>query len=289
MSELRVALAQVNPCVGDIAGNSTLVRSQCAAADAKGARLVLFPEMVMTGYPIEDLALRGSFQRAAAAAVDALAAGLAEDGLGHLTVIVGTLGVAASGRPFNQAAVLRDGEVIARYNKHHLPNYGVFDERRIFAAGEDPCVIDVDGHRIGLAICEDIWVDGGTVAQVADANVDLLAVLNGSPFEEGKGRVRTDLARRRAAEVGAPVAYVNLWGGQDDLVFDGHSFIVGPDGAWLANAVGFEDALLVWDLPAADAPPPLARWSTSPPIPSRCTGRASRVFGITSSRTGSGR
>ncbi|WP_084078104.1 NAD+ synthase [Demequina sp. NBRC 110057] len=254
MSELRVALAQVNPCVGDIAGNSTLVRSRCQEADAAGARLVVFPEMVMTGYPIEDLALRESFQRAAAAAVDSLASGLADDGLGHLTVIVGTLGVAASGRPFNQAAVLRGGEVIARYNKHHLPNYGVFDERRIFASGEDACVVEVDGRRVGVAICEDIWVDGGTVAQVADAGVDLLAVLNGSPFEEGKGRVRTDLARRRAAEVGAPLAYVNLWGGQDDLVFDGHSFIVGADGSWLANAPGFEDALLVWDLPAADAP-----------------------------------
>ncbi|WP_084101113.1 NAD+ synthase [Demequina sp. NBRC 110051] len=253
MADLRIALAQVNPCVGDIAGNSALIREQVRAADAAGAGLIVFPEMVMTGYPIEDLALRGSFQRAAAAAVASLAADLAAEGLGHLTVVVGTLGVAASGRPFNQAAVLRGGEIIARYNKHHLPNYGVFDERRIFAQGEDPCVVDVDGRRVGIVICEDIWVDGGPVEQVAQQGVDLMVVLNGSPFEEGKGRVRTDLARRRAAEVAAPLAYVNLWGGQDDLVFDGHSFIVGADGAWLANAPGFEDALLTWDLPAADA------------------------------------
>ncbi|WP_084130595.1 NAD+ synthase [Demequina sp. NBRC 110055] len=253
MSDLRIALAQVNPCVGDIAGNAALVLDRCRAAEAAGARLVVFPEMVMTGYPIEDLALRESFQRAAAGAVESLAADLDAAGLGDLTVIVGTLGVAHSGRPFNQAAVLTGGAVVARYNKHHLPNYGVFDERRIFAAGEDPCVVEVEGRRVGVVICEDIWVDGGPVDQVAGEGVDLMVVLNGSPFEEGKGRVRTDLARRRAAEVAAPLAYVNLWGGQDDLVFDGHSFIVGADGAWLANAPGFEDALLTWDLPAADA------------------------------------
>ncbi|MFV0634886.1 NAD+ synthase [Demequina sp.] len=254
MPALRIALAQVNPCVGDIAGNAALVRDHAHAAAAAGAALVVFPEMVITGYPIEDLALRASFQRAAARAVDTLASDLEADGLGDLTVMVGTLGVAQSGRPFNQAAALRGGQVIAHYNKHHLPNYGVFDERRIFASGEDPCVVEVGGRRIGVVICEDIWVDGGPVEQVASANLDLLAVLNGSPFEEGKGRVRTDLARRRASEVGAPLAYVNLWGGQDDLVFDGHSFIVGADGAWLANAPGFDDALLVWDLPEADAP-----------------------------------
>jgi NAD+ synthase (glutamine-hydrolysing) len=255
MSGLTIALAQVNPCVGDIAGNATLVLSRAREAAAAGARVVAFPEMVITGYPIEDLALRESFQRAAEQAVQSLATDLVAHGLGHLTVILGTLGVNAAGHPTNDAVVMQNGAITARYSKHHLPNYGVFDERRIFASGTEPCVITVDGRRIGIVICEDIWQDGGPVAAMADSNINLLLVLNGSPFEEGKGRVRTDLARRRAAEVGAPLAYVNMWGGQDDLVFDGHSFIVAADGAWMANSPGFADALLLWDLPAAGQAP----------------------------------
>lgn len=254
MTTLRIALAQVNSCVGDIAGNSALVVQACRDAQAQGAALVVFPEMVMTGYPIEDLALRGSFQRASADAVEKLAATLAHEGMADLTVVVGTLGTSAEGRPLNEAAVLRGGDVLQRYAKHHLPNYGVFDERRIFATGNEPCVIEVAGKRVGIAICEDIWVDGGPVAELAALDIDLLAVLNGSPFEEGKGYIRTALVRQRASEVGAPVAYVNLWGGQDDLVFDGHSFIVDTDGTWMANAPGFEDALLVWDLPDSGTP-----------------------------------
>jgi NAD+ synthase (glutamine-hydrolysing) len=211
--------------------------------------------MVITGYPIEDLALRASFQRAAEHAVVSLAADLVAHGLGHLTVILGTLGVNTAAHPTNDAVVIENGAITARYSKHHLPNYGVFDERRIFAPGTKPCVITVDGRRIGVVICEDIWQDGGPVAAMAGADIDLLLVINGSPFEEGKGRVRTDLARRRAAEVGAPLAYVNMWGGQDDLVFDGHSFIVAADGEWMANSPGFADALLLWDLPAAGTPP----------------------------------
>jgi len=255
MPTLRIALAQVNPCVGDIAGNAALVLTACRVANDAGARLVLLPEMVVTGYPIEDLALRESFQRAAAAAVSAIASHLAAEGLGHLTVVLGSLGTAPDGRPTNRAHVITGGASVGHYDKHHLPNYGVFDERRIFTPGDSPCVIEVDGVRVGVVICEDIWQDGGPVAEMSRHDVQLLAVLNGSPFEEGKGRVRTELARRRAAEVNAPLAYVNLWGGQDDLVFDGHSFIVGADGAWLANAPGFEDALLVWDVPSEDESP----------------------------------
>ena len=255
MSSVPIALAQVNPCVGDIAGNAALVRARSREAAEAGARVVVFPEMVITGYPIEDLALRESFQRAAEHAVQSLATDLEADGLGALTVVIGTLGVNAEGRPTNDAVVIEHGAIAARYAKHHLPNYGVFDERRIFAPGSDDCVIEVDGRRLGIVICEDIWQDGGPVATMADANIDLLLVLNGSPFEEGKGRVRTDLARRRASEVGAPLAYVNLWGGQDDLVFDGHSFIVAADGAWVANSPGFADDLLLWELPAAGEAP----------------------------------
>lgn len=259
MSGLTIALAQVNPCVGDIAGNSALVLARTRDAATAGARIVAFPEMVVTGYPIEDLALRESFQRAAERAVVALAADLEAEGLGAMTVILGTLGVAADGRPTNDAVVIEHGKLTARYSKHHLPNYGVFDERRIFAAGEEPCVITVDNRRIGIVICEDMWQDGGPVEALAGADLDLLLVLNGSPFEEGKGIVRTDLARRRAAEVRAPLAYVNLWGGQDDLVFDGHSFIVAADGAWMANSPGFDDDMLLWELPVEGQTPRQSR------------------------------
>jgi len=256
MSDLKIALAQINTCVGDIAGNTALILDRCRASHALGAHLVAFPEMTTTGYPIEDLALRESFQRAAEGAVQDIAATLHAEGLGALTVVLGTLGVNTEGRPFNQAVVIQHGDVSARYNKHHLPNYGVFDERRIFAAGEDRCVIEVNGKRVGLVICEDIWQDGGPVSQMDDADVSLLLVLNGSPFEEGKGHIRTELAQRRALEVAAPVAYVNMWGGQDDLVFDGHSFIVGADGRLLAAAPGFTDALVLWDVPADHETPP---------------------------------
>lgn len=247
MAALRIALAQINPCVGDVTGNTALIREQCQAAAAEGAHLVVFPEMALTGYPVEDLALRESFQRAIAAALDDLALELAAAATKDLTVVIGGLGLNAAGRPQNQAITLRGGEVVSRYSKRHLPNYGVFDERRIFAPGDHASVIDVNGARVGLAICEDMWVD----CDYGDS-LDLLVVLNGSPFEEGKGHVRTELARTRAKEVDAPVAYVNLWGGQDDLVFDGHSFVVTPSGGLATAAAGFTDDLLLWDLPTPD-------------------------------------
>jgi NAD+ synthase (glutamine-hydrolysing) len=255
MPSLRLALAQINPCVGDFAGNARIILEHCRAAHAEGADVVAFPEMVITGYPIEDLALRKSFQRAAERAVKEVAASLAADGMGGMTVILGTLGTTPDGRPLNQAAVIEAGEVVARYTKHHLPNYGVFDERRIFAPGDATCVVGARGQRLGIVICEDIWQDGGPVSLMDDAEVAALVVLNGSPFEEGKGHIRRELAARRAREVKAPVAYVNMWGGQDDLVFDGQSFIVGANGALLASAPAFADALLLWDLPEDDAPP----------------------------------
>jgi NAD+ synthase (glutamine-hydrolysing) len=256
MPSLRLALAQVNPCVGDLDGNARIVLEHCRAAHAEGADVVALPEMVITGYPIEDLALRKSFQRAAERTVTEVAASLAADGMGDMTVILGTLGTTPDGRPVNQAVVIERGEVVARYTKHHLPNYGVFDERRIFAPGDATCVIEARGRRLGIVICEDIWQDGGPVSQMDDADVQLLVVINGSPFEEGKGHVRYELAARRAREVEAPLAYVNMWGGQDDLVFDGQSFVVGSDGTLLASAPAFADALLVWDVPEDHEAPP---------------------------------
>ncbi|SDS42245.1 NAD+ synthase [Paraoerskovia marina] len=262
MPELRIALAQVDTCVGDLDANSATVVEWTRRAAEAGADLVAFPEMTLTGYPIEDLALRGSFRRAAWDAAADVATRLAQDGLGNLTVVFGTVGTSGTGRahvgaahelPTNRAVVVRDGAVVTSYDKHHLPNYGVFDEFRIFEPGTDPCVVDVGGRRVGLLVCEDIWQDGPT-AQVADAGADLLLVINGSPFEEGKEHQRTELAARRAAQVGAPLAYVNMVGGQDDLVFDGGSFVASPDGEILATAPRFDEHLLLWTLPEDDAP-----------------------------------
>ena len=263
MPQLRVALAQVNPVVGDFAGNAALVVASTRAAAAAGAHVVAFPEMVLTGYPIEDLALRWSFQLASITALDTLAQTLATEGLGEVATIVGYLDLRDGGRdhplgtprgaPINAAAVLHGGHVVARYAKHHLPNYGVFDEFRYFVRGTDPCVVRIHGVDVALAICEDLWQEGGPVAQVRATGAGLLVVINGSPYEVHKDDTRLDLAARRAAEAGATLAYVNLVGGQDELVFDGDSLVVGPDGALIARAPQFEEDLLVvdLDLPAA--------------------------------------
>ena len=256
MAELRIALAQIDTCVGDLTGNAAAVADWTRKAADAGAQLVAFPEMTLTGYPIEDLALRASFQRAADSAVRALATELAETGLGDVTVVVGSVGTGGGSRPTNRAVVLRGGEVVAHYDKHHLPNYEVFDEARIFVPGEEPAVVDVDGVRVGLAICEDIWREGGTVEQLAEYGVDLLLVINGSPYEEGKTHLRLESAAARAAQVGAPLAYVNMVGGQDDLVFDGGSFVLDSDGTVLASAPQFVEHLLVWDATTTGAQQP---------------------------------
>ena len=252
MVALRIAMAQIDTCVGDVAGNAERILAWTATAAQAGAGLVAFPEMTITGYPIEDLALRDSFARAADRALDDVVTGLSDRGLDDVVVVLGTLGRTPEGRATNQAVVLHRGSVLARYDKHHLPNYGVFDEFRIFVAGEQGCVVGVAGRRVGVVICEDIWADGGPLPPMGGA--DLLVVLNGSPYEEGKVGVRTELAARRAAEVAAPVAYVNMVGGQDDLVFDGGSFVVAADGTLLARAPQFVEHLLVWDLPDAGQP-----------------------------------
>lgn len=255
MAELHIALAQVDATVGDLDGNAALVRRFVAEAAGEGAAVVVLPEMALTGYPIEDLALRGSFRRAAAARLALLARELAEDGHADVHVVVGTLGESADGRPTNDAAVLHSGTVAHVYTKHHLPNYGVFDEFRIFAAGDELVVIDVAGHRLGLAVCEDIWVDGGPVAEYAEHELDMLMVLNGSPYEFGKGALRRRMVGERAAQLGCPVAYVNLVGGQDDLVFDGHSFVLDAHGELVAASPGFVEDVLHVGLPRAGASP----------------------------------
>ena len=247
MPQLRVALAQVNACVGDLTGNADLVLRWAETAVQGGAHIVVLPEMMLTGYPVEDLALRRSFCLASRATLDGLAARLADAGCGEAAVVVGYLDRDDVGSR-NAAAVLHRGQVIASYAKHHLPNYGVFDEFRYFAAGTTLPVLRVHGLDVGIVICEDIWQDGGPVAAYSQAGVDLLLSLNSSPYERSKDDERGELVVRRAREAGAAMAYVNLVGAQDELVFDGDSMVVSAVGEVLARAPQFVEHLLVVDL-----------------------------------------
>jgi NAD+ synthase (glutamine-hydrolysing) len=270
---MRIALAQVNATVGDLAGNADLIVEWTRRAAGQGARLVVFPEMMLTGYPVEDLALRASFVEASIAALDATAERLAAEGLGGVAVVTGYLdrvtglrprvGLPA-GAPLDAAALLYDSAVAVRSAKHHLPNYGVFDEYRYFVPGDVLPVVRLQADDGGLvdvaiAICEDLWQDGGPVAVCRAAGAGLLVVPNASPYERGKDDTRLELVRRRAAEAGATLAYVNMVGGQDELVFDGDSIIVDAAGELLARGPQFEQELVVADLdlePAVSSPCP---------------------------------
>jgi NAD+ synthase (glutamine-hydrolysing) len=244
--KLRVALAQVNPTVGDLVTNAALVRTNFKTAQDAGAHIVVFPEMVLTGYPVEDLALRPSFQLASQSALTELAGQLT----GGCVAIVGYLDQ-VNGAPQNMVAVISDGKVAARYAKCHLPNYGVFDEFRNFVPGDQTLVVRIHGADIGIAICEDLWIDGGITAQLADRKPGLVIVPNGSPYERAKDDTRLDLVTKRARQAKAPLVYVNMTGGQDDLVFDGDSIVVGADGAVIARAPQFEDGIAVVDIDVA--------------------------------------
>jgi len=244
--KLRLALAQINPTVGDLAGNAALVLKLAADAQSAGAAIVIFPEMVLTGYPVEDLALRPSFQAASKNALETLARQLSPE----IVSIVGYLDN-VDGKPQNMVAVISGGEVKARYAKCHLPNYGVFDEYRNFVAGDRTLIVRIHGVDVGIAICEDLWIDGGITAQLAARNPGLVIVPNGSPYERAKDDVRLALVTRRAREAGAPLAYVNMTGGQDDLVFDGDSIVVNSDGALIARAPQFHDGMMLVDIDVA--------------------------------------
>ncbi|MFG1832001.1 NAD+ synthase [Micromonospora chersina] len=262
MPTLRLALCQVDPTVGDIAGNAGLVRAWTRKAADAGAQLALFPELMLTGYPVEDLVFRRSFVAASRAALHRLAADLASDGLGDLPVLVGYLDadgppqVSADAEPGkgarNAAALLHGGAVVATYFKHHLPNYGVFDEDRYFVSGDALTVVRIGGVDVALTICEDLWQAGGPFAVARHAGVGLVLNINGSPYELNKDDIRLPLVRRRAAEAGAAIAYVNMVGGQDELVYDGDSMIVDATGTLLARAPQFVEHLLVQDV---DLPP----------------------------------
>jgi NAD+ synthase (glutamine-hydrolysing) len=268
---LRIGLAQVNATVGDLDGNADLIVEWTGRAAEQGAAVVVFPEMMLTGYPVEDLALRASFVDASIAALRATARRLAAGGLGGIAVVTGYLdrktgmkprvGLPA-GAPLDAAAMLYGGEVVVTSAKHHLPNYGVFDEYRYFVPGDVLPVVRIrsaDGSPVDVAtaICEDLWQEGGPVACTRLAGAGLLVVPNASPYERGKEDTRLELCQHRAREAGAALAYVNLVGGQDELVFDGDSIVVDASGKLLARGPQFEEALVVTDLelPAATPAP----------------------------------
>jgi NAD+ synthase (glutamine-hydrolysing) len=322
---VRIALAQVNSTVGDLAGNAAAIIEWTQRAADAGACLVVFPEMMLTGYPVEDLALRASFVHASAAALEQTAARLADRGLAGVAVVTGYLGryrgdIRRTGQPVtgaqNSAALLWSGRVAVTTAKHHLPNYGVFDEYRYFVPGDRTPVFRLGNDRpvqiaaarggaavvggaragqvreslaasdrdraagdrgaipavdVAIAICEDLWQDGGPVALTRQARAGLLVVPNASPYERGKDQARLDLCVRRAREAGASLAYVNMVGGQDELVFDGDSIIVDAGGALLARGPQFEEALIVTDLELPGADPELAM-GESPAEPGDGTG-----------------
>jgi len=243
---LRIAMAQINPVLGDLEGNSQLILGAVKEALVSGADVVLFSEMVLTGYPVEDLALRPAFQSASRRRVNELAEQIEKIGGGELLTIIGYLD--HNEKPENALAAIHRGKVVGKYVKHHLPNYGVFDEFRNFGQGDKSLVIRFGSIDIALAICEDIWQEGGPVANLSKANPGILLVANGSPFERDKDGVRLDLARKRVKQLGCPLVYLNMVGAQDDLVFDGGSFALDSNGEVIAKSEQFESLLNIVDI-----------------------------------------
>ena len=244
---LRVACAQINAVVGDLAGNERRIAEQIAAAQEAGAQLVLFPECAVTGYPAEDLLFKEHFLRDTRAVVDRLA-----ERCEGIVAIVGFPERAED--VYNAAAVLADGAVQGIYRKVHLPNYGVFDEVRYFGAGDAPALVDIDGILVGVTVCEDIWNPGEPAAAEALAGATLIVNISASPYDRGKPQRREHMVVQRARDYVAPVAFCALVGGQDELVFDGHSFVCDHAGRVLGRSPGFVEDLLVVDVdPSAAA------------------------------------
>ena len=242
--KLRVALAQINPTVGDLEGNAALISKYTDQAKKAAADVIVFPEMVLTGYPVEDLAMRASFRSASKKALTQLVTSLDPS----IVSVVGYLDESTTGAPQNNVAIIYGSKIAATYTKRHLPNYGVFDEFRNFVPGDSTLVIRVKGVDIGIAICEDIW---HSLADLAARKPGLVLVPNGSPYERNKDDVRLALVQKRAKEIGAPLAYVNMTGGQDDLVFDGDTIVVDASGVVISRATQFQDQLLVVDIDSA--------------------------------------
>jgi NAD+ synthase (glutamine-hydrolysing) len=245
---LRVALAQIDPTVGDIDGNAAKISEWIARAAAEGVELTVFPELCVPGYPAEDLYLKRHFVEANRRAVEELARGV-----GAGAVLVGFAEPVAGGgdhrHAHNALALLADGEVRAVYRKNRLPNYAVFDEQRYFVPGTEPLAVEVAGVPVGLTICEDLWTEGPPASVEAAAGAELIANPSGSPYHRGKGREREEMFAARARAYGTHLAFCNLVGGQDELVFDGQSFVVEPGGEVIARAAQFEEELLVCEIP----------------------------------------
>jgi NAD+ synthase (glutamine-hydrolysing) len=241
---VRIALAQINPVVGDLEGNGRLIVDWVGRARDLGADIVCFPELAITGYPPEDLVLKPSFVRDNLAQLDFIAS--ATKGI---SAVVGF--VDQEGPIFNAAAFVHDGIVKVIYHKVFLPNYGVFDEKRYFEPGRRCPIIELDGVRVGLSVCEDCWFPSGPMAWEAHLGAEVLININGSPYHAGKRGPREAMVGGRAADYGAFVAWVNTVGGQDELVFDGNSVVFGPGGQVLAHAASFLDELLVCDIEPA--------------------------------------
>ena len=238
---MRIALAQINPVVGDIVANEALIVRSIDDALAAGASLVCLPELALTGYPPEDLLLKHHFTDEVDAALQRIAA--------TVNGIVAVVGYPErDGELYNSAAVIADGSVVGSYRKNHLPNYGVFDEHRYFKAGETGALIELDGALVGLSICEDIWSPGPPESDEAAAGASLIVNLSASPYQAGKGTAREQMLIGRAGETAAAIAFCAQVGGQDELVFDGHSIVVDPSGAVVARAPQFEEWLLTCDL-----------------------------------------
>jgi NAD+ synthase (glutamine-hydrolysing) len=238
---MRLALAQINTVVGDLDGNRELILARLEEARAAGADLVLFPELAVTGYPPEDLLLRPGFVRAAARSLQQVAAATE-----RIVALVGAPHF--DGDLYNACAVCADGEVQAIYRKRFLPNYGVFDEERYFASGHDLVILQMGEALVGVTVCEDMWQPGPPATDLALAGAQLLVNVSASPFHVGKDREREEMFAARARDTSSFVAFVNAVGGQDELIFDGHSLVLDDEGEVLARAPGFEEALLVLDV-----------------------------------------
>jgi NAD+ synthase (glutamine-hydrolysing) len=243
---VRIALAQINPVVGDIAGNERLITNAIADARAGGAALVCLPELAVTGYPPEDLVLKKHFISDAAAALERIASEVE-----GIVAVVGYPELAEG--LYNSAAVLSDGKIAASYRKNHLPNYGVFDEHRYFKAGARGAVLELNGALIGLSICEDIWTAGSPESAEAEAGASLILNLSASPYQAGKGSAREEMLTARAKENDAAIAFCAQVGGQDELVFDGHSLVIDAAGEILARAPQFEEWLLFCEVEVRQA------------------------------------
>jgi NAD+ synthase (glutamine-hydrolysing) len=241
---VRIALAQLNTTVGDLDGNVERMSTWAGRATSEGADVVLFPELAITGYPPEDLVLRSEFVDDNLAALERLAKETAQG----CDLVVGFVDRSPAGL-HNAAALLRGGEVVTRYAKVKLPNYGVFDEKRYFVPGTASARVTIGGEDVGLSVCEDAWLPGPPFDDYQ--GVAFVANINGSPFHVGKVHERADVLRDRALETGAWIAYVNTVGGQDELVFDGASLVMAPDGTVVASAERFEEDLLVVSLDGA--------------------------------------